>query len=91
LRQLFGPCRNDDEHHEQSVFKFTNVELDVVRDADFTLPAFGIPEIPAAPNPGWFPLSRPLFWCALLLAVATTWYLWRRRHGPGGNQAPPAT
>jgi len=57
--------------------EFEDVALRQVSDSDFTLGAFGLPELPG-PMRCFYPFDSLLFWLLVLMAVASGMVLWRK-------------
>jgi len=68
---------------DEKEVEFSEVVLNKVSDAQFTLAAFGLPDLARLPSRTYYPFDNWLFWVCVLLAILSSGLLWlkyRRQH-----------
>jgi hypothetical protein len=58
---------------------FQEVKLNKVKDSQFTLAAFGLPDLSSPPRRSYYPLDSWFFWTCIFLAFASAGILWYKR------------
>lgn len=67
--------------------RLSDISIGTVNDAQFTLTAFGLPDVTLARRRGWYPLNRWYFWVLIGVAAGGALYYWRNRKGQARSES----